>query len=54
MATLVGGVYYNVLHDAAGLGTMAGIELKNEKDFEIMLKTLAQIVGWAFRSAEQA
>src|ERR1700761_7157439 len=53
MALLVGGIYYNVLHDAAGLGTMAGIDLKNEKDFEVMLKTLAQVVEWAFQAAEK-
>jgi AcrR family transcriptional regulator len=51
MALLVGGVYYNVLHDSAGLGTMAGIDLRNEKDFDIMLKTMAQIIGWAFDAA---
>ena len=53
LAMIVGGVYYNVLHDSAGLGTMAGIDLKNEKDFDIMLKTIAQIVGWAFAAAEK-
>src|ERR1700744_326821 len=53
MAMLVGGIYYNVLHDAAGLGTMAGIDLKNEKDFEVMLKTIGQIVNWAFQTAEK-
>jgi AcrR family transcriptional regulator len=54
MAMLVGGIYYNVLHDSAGLGTMAGIDLKNEKDFDIMLKTITQVVEWAFRAAEAA
>jgi len=53
MAMLVGGIYYNVLHDSAGLGTMAGIDLKNDKDFEVMLKTIAQIVNWAFQGAEK-
>src|ERR1700761_5667911 len=53
LAMIVGGVYYNVLHDSAGLGTMAGIDLKNEKDFEVVLKTIAQIVGWAFAAAEK-
>ena len=54
MALLVGGVYYNVLHDSAGLGTMAGIDLKNEKDFNVMLQTIAQIVEWAFQAAEKS
>lgn len=51
LAMLVGGIYYNVMHDAAGLGTMAGIDMKNEKDFDTMLKTIAQIVEWAFNAA---
>jgi AcrR family transcriptional regulator len=51
MAMLVGGIYYNVLHDSAGLGTMAGIDLRNEKDFDLMLKTMAKIVEWAFDAA---
>ncbi|MDO3628572.1 TetR/AcrR family transcriptional regulator [Mucilaginibacter sp. BT774] len=51
MAMLVGGIYHNVLHDTAGLGTMAGIDLKNDKDLDIMLKTIAQIVEWAFNAA---
>jgi AcrR family transcriptional regulator len=54
MALLVGGVYYNVLHDSAGLGTMAGMDIKQEKDFDIMLNTIAQIVEWAFRAANAA
>ncbi|WP_454802981.1 TetR/AcrR family transcriptional regulator [Mucilaginibacter phyllosphaerae] len=54
LALLVGGVYFNVLHDSAGAGTMAGIDLKNEKQFEVMLTTLAQIIEWAFQAAEYA
>jgi AcrR family transcriptional regulator len=54
LALLVGGVYFNVLHDSADAGTMAGIDLKNEKQFDIMLNTLAQIIEWAFQAAEVA
>jgi AcrR family transcriptional regulator len=54
MALLVGGIYYNVLHDSAGLGTMAGIDLRIDKDFDLMLKTIAQVIGWAFDAAELA
>jgi AcrR family transcriptional regulator len=54
LALLVGGVYFNVLHDSADAGTMAGIDLKNEKQFEVMLNTLAQVVEWAFQAAETA
>lgn len=54
LALLVGGIYFNVLHDSAGVGPMAGIDLRNEKDFGLMLKTIAQVIGWAFDAAELA
>jgi len=52
LAFLVGGIYFNVLNDSAGAGTVAGIDLKKEQDFELMLNTIAQVVEWAFRAAE--
>lgn len=48
LALLVGGIYFNVLHDNAQVGTLAGIDLKNKKDFDTMLKAIADIIGWAF------
>jgi len=54
LALLVGGVYYNALHASAPGGTLAGIDLKNEKDFEAMLKAIEQIIGWAFDMAAQS
>jgi AcrR family transcriptional regulator len=54
LALLVGGIYFSVLHDSANVGTLAGIDLKEEKDFEAMLKAIEQIVGWAFDMAAQA
>lgn len=54
MGMLVGGIYYNVLHDTAGLGTIAGIDIKNEKEFDTVLQTIAQVVEWAFQAAERA
>jgi len=51
LAFLVGGVYFNVLNDSAGAGTVAGIDLRNQRDFDQMLETIARIVGWAFESA---
>lgn len=53
MALLVGGLYFNVLHESADAGTMAGIDLKNERDFEAMLEAMAQVVESAFRAAEE-
>ena len=54
MAMLVGGIYYSVLHDSAGLGTLAGTDIKNEKEFDQVLNTIAQVIEWAFQAAEQA
>jgi AcrR family transcriptional regulator len=51
LGLLVGGIYYSMLHDSAQSGTLAGIDLKNEKDFEAMLATIEQIMGWAFDNA---
>ncbi len=54
MAMLVGGIYFNVLHDGAGVGTMAGVNIRNQKDFGLMLKTIGQVIEWAFLAAEVA
>jgi AcrR family transcriptional regulator len=54
MGMMVGGIYYSVLHDSAGLGTLAGIDIKNEKDFELVLNIIAQVIEWAFQAAEHA
>ncbi len=54
LAFLVGGIYFNVLNDSAGAGTVAGIDLKNERDFDTMLETMAQVVEWAFLAAGSA
>lgn len=51
MALLVGGMYVNVLHASAGAGPMAGVDIRNEKEFEGMLATIAQVVSWAFGMA---
>lgn len=51
LALRVGGIYFNVLHDSAGVGTMAGIAISDQKDFDVMLKTIAQVLGWAFDAA---
>ena len=54
MGMLVGGIYYIVLHDSAGLGTIAGMDIKNENEFDTVLKTIAQVIEWAFQMAEVA
>lgn len=54
LALLVGGIYYNVLHDSAGLGTMAGVDIRVQKDFDLMLQTIEQVIGWAFDAGASA
>lgn len=54
MALLVGGIYVNVLHSAADAGTMAGLDIRREKDFDAMLDAIAQVVEWAFDAADRA
>jgi hypothetical protein len=51
LALLVGGVYFSVLHDSAQAGTLAGMDLKRERDFKAMLKAISDMVGWAFDMA---
>jgi len=53
MALLVGGIYFNVLHESADAGTMAGMDIKRGKDFEAMLSAIEHIIEWAFRMAEE-
>ncbi|TSJ40925.1 TetR/AcrR family transcriptional regulator [Mucilaginibacter corticis] len=51
MGMLVGGIYYNILHSSAGLGTIAGIDIRNENEYEMVMKTIEQIIDWAFQAA---
>ncbi|TSJ38910.1 TetR/AcrR family transcriptional regulator [Mucilaginibacter corticis] len=53
MALMVGGIYFNVLHDSAGAGTMAGIDISNDNDHFQLLKTMTQVVTWAFDAASK-
>ena len=53
LALLVGGIYLNVLHAKAGAGTIAGLDINDEKDFKTMLDAIAQIIEWAFDAAEK-
>jgi len=52
LALLVGGIYFIVLHDSAGAGTIAGVDIQHEKDFDAVCKTIAQMVELAFAAAE--
>ncbi len=51
IALLVGGIYYNVFHNAAETGTVAGIDLSNEKEYELMISTVAQLIELVWQAA---
>jgi len=51
IALLVGGIYYNVLHNSAGTGSVSGIDISNEKEYELMINTVAQLVDLVWEAA---
>ena len=52
-ALLVGGIYYIILHTRSNGYNFADVNLKGEDGIKAILKTLAQIVDWAFIAAGQ-
>ncbi|QKJ32844.1 TetR/AcrR family transcriptional regulator [Mucilaginibacter mali] len=52
-ALLLGGIYYVVLHASANKSTVAGIDANLERDREEILKTIEQILVWAWEAAAQ-
>ena len=48
---LLGGSYYMVLHAASNKSTVCGIDLDWEHDLDEVLRTIGQIIGWAWESA---
>jgi hypothetical protein len=53
IAIVVGGIYFIILHAESNKSTTAGIDLKQEKDREEMLKTIGQILTWAWEAADK-
>ena len=51
---LLGGIYYFVLHAGANKSTVCGIDVNLESDRVIVLKTIGQIIEWAFAATESA
>jgi len=45
---LLGGIYYFVLHASANKSTVCGIDVNQASDRETVLKTIGQIIEWAF------
>ena len=50
-ALLLGGIYYVVLHASANKSTVAGIDANLERDRNEILKTIEQILVWAWQAA---
>lgn len=51
-ALLVGGINYLTLHNKWKHSNFCGIDLNNEEDFELLSKTIKQIVEWAYSQAK--
>jgi AcrR family transcriptional regulator len=51
IALLLGGSYYLVLHANSNKSTVCGIDVNNERDFALVMKTIGEVLEWAF-SAE--
>ena len=53
IALLLGGSYYMVLHSQTNKSTVCGIDLNWEHDKDEILKTIGQVISWAWEKAQQ-
>ena len=53
IALLLGGSYYMVLHSSTNKSTVCGIDLNWEHDQDEVLKTIGQIIEWAWAKAQE-
>ncbi|MES2107939.1 MAG: TetR/AcrR family transcriptional regulator [Bacteroidota bacterium] len=53
LALLLGGSYYVVLHAATNKSTVSGIDANLKADREEILKTIRQVIGWAWQATGQ-
>jgi len=49
-ALLVGGIYYTILHSRYNGGIFSGIDLSTEKGREEIIRTIQNIVEWAYKA----
>ncbi|HZY36195.1 MAG TPA: TetR/AcrR family transcriptional regulator [Mucilaginibacter sp.] len=49
---LLGGIYYFVLHASTNKSTVCGIDVNLESDRKIVMKSIGQIIEWAFAATE--
>lgn len=52
-AILIGGINYVLLHSKTNASTFCGLNLNNEQDFNLLKKTIDQIIGWAYEAERQ-
>jgi AcrR family transcriptional regulator len=53
LALLLGGSYYLVLHAATNKSTVSGIDANLGSDHDEILKTISQVIGWAWQATGQ-
>jgi len=52
LALLLGGIYYVVLHARYNKSTVSGIDVNHTEDRTVLLKTVGQVLSWAWQAAE--
>jgi AcrR family transcriptional regulator len=52
LALLLGGIYYLVLHAKYNKSTVSGIDVNRAEDRAALLKTVGQVLSWAWQAAE--
>jgi AcrR family transcriptional regulator len=52
IALLLGGIYYLVLHAATNKSTVCGIDVNRESDRKTIVKTVGEIIEWAFQATD--
>jgi AcrR family transcriptional regulator len=50
LALLLGGIYYLVLHAETNKSTVCGLDINLESDRKTVIKTIREIIGWAFEA----
>jgi AcrR family transcriptional regulator len=53
IALLLGGIYYLVLHAETNKSTVCGIDVNLDSDRKTVVKTIGEIIEWAFISTDQ-
>jgi len=52
IALLLGGIYYLVLHAETNKSTVCGVDINREMDRNTIVKTIGEIIEWAFLATE--